>query len=310
MLRSFFLSLSRSTRIYQLINRWAVTRYASRRFVAGDKLSEAVDVASNLNKAGLLATLDFLGENTTHRQSAIQATQEILAALQAIHDNTLRSNVSIKLTQIGLLLDPSFCLQNLITILEKARSLDNFIRVDMEDSSIIDLTLKLCHQARQQGYQNLGVVLQAYLYRTSSDLLQMVEAGIPVRMCKGAYNEPPSVAYPEKGDVNSNYDVLARILVEHSAELAPEPVGTGRIPPLAAIATHDLKRIQYAQTVIKLLKLKPDSQRVEFQMLYGIRRDQVRVYVPYGTHWYPYFMRRLAERPANVWFFVSNFFRK
>jgi proline dehydrogenase len=204
-------------------------------------------------------------------------------------------------------------------ILTRAQTYSNFVRIDMEDSSVTDQTIAMLLWALDKGFFNTGIVLQAYLYRTKKDLMDLTSRGIRIRLCKGAYNEPSSVAYPKLADVNTNYDTLSYLLIQAAQNPEfPKLSQDGRIPPLAAIASHDPQRITSAQKWIEDLHLP--KKAVEFQMLYGIRRDMqtalvsagypVRVYVPYGTHWYPYFMRRLAERPANVWFFISNFLKK
>ena len=231
----------------------------------------------------------------------------------------MRANVSLKLTQIGLALDEELCRANLRRILTRASQLNTFIRLDMENSSFTERTIAMWDWARAQGLENVGVVIQAYLYRSEQDLCHVADAGGRVRLCKGAYDEPPEVAFPEKAAVDANYDKLASLLLAAEIKAGLPQLSTdGRTPPIPAFATHDEARIRFAQSETKRLGLPKGA--VEFQMLYGIRRElqeslagqgyPVRVYVPYGTHWYPYFMRRLAERPANFWFFVSNFFRK
>ena len=207
-------------------------------------------------------------------------------------------------------------------ILRRAGELGNFIRIDMEDSSLTGKTLQIwewAHSPGGLGFDSVGIVIQAYLYRSHEDICRILESGGRVRLCKGAYDEPESVAFPQKKDVDANFDRLATLLLEGALKAGSPQISTdGRVPPIAAVATHDELRIRHAQEEIRRLDLPKGA--MEFQMLYGIRRDMqeqlagqgypVRVYVPYGTHWYPYFMRRLAERPANVWFFLSNFFRR
>jgi len=231
----------------------------------------------------------------------------------------VQANVSIKLSQIGMSLDAALCQQNLFNILDRARSAGVFIRVDMEDSTLTEGTLQMVRQAKQNGFGNVGIVIQAYLRRSEGDVRSLLKEGIRVRLCKGAYQEGPEVAFPRKLDVDDNYDRLAQMLLEGAlAAGSPQASDDGHTPPIPAIATHDPKRIETVRKLVGSLGLPKHA--VEFQMLYGIRRDLqeqlaaagygVRVYVPYGTHWYPYFMRRLGERPANIWFFASNFFRK
>lgn len=239
--------------------------------------------------------------------------------LDRIRASGVRSNMSIKLSQIGLLLDAGLCQDNLQRILQKARQTQNFIRIDMEDSSLTEKTLACLRWARTKGFENVGIVLQSYLHRSQNDIQELIAEGVPVRLVKGAYREPAEIAYPDKADVDQAFDRLAGLLIAGAKQHAnPTANENGLVPPIPAIATHDPKRIQTARDLQVQYGLP--KQAIEFQMLYGIRRDlqealvgagfPVRVYVPYGTHWYPYFMRRLAERPANMWFFISNFFRR
>jgi proline dehydrogenase len=232
----------------------------------------------------------------------------------------VRSNVSIKLTQIGMGMDDAVCRANLTRILERARTYDNFIRIDIEDTPYTDQTIAFYQEMLNQGFtvQTVGMAVQSYLYRAEADTRQLVAFGTTFRLVKGAYQEPPELAYPKKADVDANYDTLTSILIDASLAQKTELSSDGRHPPIPAVASHDEKRIAFAKVYADKVGLP--KQGLEFQMLYGIRRDlqeelckegyPVRVYVPFGTHWYPYFMRRLAERPANIWFFVSNFFRK
>jgi proline dehydrogenase len=319
MLRAFFISLSKAKWAQSAITRLPFVWRMASRFVAGETAFSAIQVVRDLNSSGIFATLDYLGENTSSREEALHSTREILAVLDQIHSSGVQANVSVKLSQIGLTIDQAFCQENLGKILDRASDYGNFIRIDMEDSGLTDQTIQVLSWALQQGKARVGIVLQAYLYRTEKDLLQLSADGIPIRLCKGAYNEPTQVAFPKMADVNANYDLLARLMmVAAIAHGSPTGSEDGRIPPLVAIASHDPQRINCARRLAHELGLPHRS--VEFQMLFGIRRDlqgdlaedgyPVRVYVPYGSHWYPYFMRRLAERPANVWFFVSNFFKK
>ena len=319
MLRAFFISLSKATWAQRWITRWGFAWRAASRFIAGENGDEAILAIKQLNESGILATLDHLGENTSSVAEARKSTDEILQVLDQIHISGVRSNVSIKLSQIGLLLDDELCQQNLARILQKAQLTNNFVRIDMEDSSLTEKTLDALRWARARGFFNVGIVIQSYLYRSAADVRMLIEEGIRVRLVKGAYQESASVAYPAKEDVDKAFDQLAELLLAGSLSNRVDSSPTdGRFPPLAAIASHDVKRIQFAREVQQKLGLPKEA--LEFQMLYGIRRDlqqelaaagyPVRVYVPYGTHWYPYFMRRLAERPANVWFFISNFFKR
>jgi proline dehydrogenase len=319
MLRSFFIAISKAAWAQRTITHWGLAWRVASRFIAGDHIEDAIVVVKQLNAQGIYATLDHLGENTTSQAAAEQATAEILRILAAISAEGLQSNVSVKLSQLGLGLDVEVAYHNLTRLLDEATRMGNFVRVDMEDSTVTGITLELVERARKDGHNNLGTVIQSYLYRSEADVARLAALGVPVRLVKGAYNEPTQVAYPGKKDVDASFDRLAGVLLQ--AETASSARGAeiaGRFPPLAAVASHDLDRIRWAQEIAQQAGLPKDL--LEFQMLYGIRRDlqrelaragyPVRVYVPFGTHWYPYFMRRLAERPANVWFFLSNFFQR
>ncbi len=318
-LRTFIISLSKAGWAQRMVTGWGLAwRFASR-FVAGQTLEQALAVIQELNERGIAVSLDHLGENTTRPEEAREAAGEVIRALEAIDAAGVRANISLKLTQLGLVLDAELCRENLERVLRRARELGTFIRIDMEDSSFTERTIATYDWARARGYDNIGVVIQAYLYRSEKDICHVIEQGGRVRLCKGAYDEPASVAFPRKADVDANYDKLAALLLEGAVKAgAPQVSDDGRIPPIPAIATHDEARALFAQAEAHRLGLPKGA--VEFQMLFGIRRDlqerlarqgyPVRVYVPYGTHWYPYLMRRLAERPANIWFFLSNFFRK
>lgn len=319
MLRSVFISLSKASWAQKSITRLPVAWRTASRFVAGESAVAAIQVIQEINAKGINATLDFLGENTNSAEEAAHSTHELLNLLDLIHSCGVRSNISIKLSQVGLTISDDLCRENLATLLERARQSGNFIRIDMEDSSLTSSTIQMLEWARESGYSNTGIVLQAYLHRTEKDLQDHASLGIPIRLCKGAYNEPSSVAFQKMREVNVNYDRLARLLMLASrGNHYPLLSQDGRIPPMVAIASHDPDRILHARRLSEDLHLPKEA--VEYQFLYGIRRDlqadlarsglPVRVYVPYGTHWYPYFMRRLAERPANVWFFISNFFKK
>ena len=319
MLRPFFISLSRAKWAQRLLTNWGFARSNARRFVAGDTPQEAIQAIHQLNARGITATLDFLGENTTSSEAALQATDEVKTIIMAIDLAGVQANVSLKLSQVGLGLEDELCRTNLKAMLECARSVGNFVRIDMEDSSLTERTLEMYFWARRQGFDNVGIVIQSYLYRSSADVRKILELNGKIRLCKGAYQEPAQVAYPRKADVDANFDRLfEQIFTGAFAADLPRRSSDGRIPPIPALATHDENRIRIIQAAMQRSNLPKDA--MEFQMLYGIRRDlqealvdagyPVRVYVPYGTHWYPYFMRRLAERPENVWFILSNFFRR
>jgi proline dehydrogenase len=319
MLRSFLIYLSKADWAQRLVTRWKFAWRAASRFVAGEEIEDAIRVVRELNARGINATLDHLGEHTTTPEEARQATEDILEVINQISCCDVRSNVSIKLTQIGLALEEELCMTNLIQIVEVAAQNKNYIRIDMEDTPYTDKTIRLYRQIRQKGYKNVGMVLQSYLFRTEADTRALLTEDTRFRLVKGAYKEPPELAYPKKADVDANFDLLTKIMIDAALSTnAPTISADGRISPIPAIGTHDPKRIEFAKKYAEKVRLPKNA--LEFQMLYGIRRDlqeqcardgyPVRIYVPYGTHWYPYFMRRLAERPANVWFFISNFFRK
>jgi len=318
MLRSLIIYLSKAAWAQNLVTNWGFAWRTASRFIAGTKLEQAMNVVRELNAKGINATLDHLGEHTNTPEEAQQATDDIFATLDALGtDPAARGNVSIKLTQIGLGLDESICAQNLERILARAKRNNTFVRVDIEDTPYTDKTINMYYAMREKGYENVGMAVQSYLFRSEADVRRMAQDGVPIRLVKGAYKEPPDKAFPKKADVDANYDLLSKILIDASIAFNSKLANNGRVPPIPAIASHDEKRIAFAKSYAEKAGLPKDG--LEFQMLYGIRRDlqdklakegyPVRVYVPFGTHWYPYFMRRLAERPANIWFFISNFFK-
>jgi len=320
MLRSFLIYLSKAAWAQSIVTGWSFAWKAASRFVAGSSIDEAILVVKALNAKGINATLDQLGEHTSTSLEANRAADGIIVVLDEIQKAGVRSNVSIKLTQIGMGMDDEVCRANLTRILERAQKYGNFVRVDIEDTPYTDKTIALFHGMLEKGLTvgTVGMAVQSYLFRAEADTRKLVEIGTTFRLVKGAYKEPPEVAFPKKADVDANYDTLTSILIDASLAHKTELSADGRIPPIPAIASHDEKRIEFAKSYAAKVGLPKNG--VEFQMLYGIRRDlqdelakegyPVRVYVPFGTHWYPYFMRRLAERPANIWFFISNFFRK
>jgi proline dehydrogenase len=289
------------------------------RFVAGETLADGIQAIKQLNSKGINATLDHLGENTDSPEQARQAARDIILALDEIEKTGVRANVSIKLTQLGLGISRELCFENISLIVERAKSYNSFVRIDMEDSTVTDKTLGILCMLKESGFDNVGIVIQSYLYRSEKDIRNLLEDCMKVRLCKGAYKEPSSVAFPKKKDVDANYDRCSALLINGALSKAcPVISADGKIPPIPALATHDPKRIEFAKAYAEKVGLPRDA--MEFQMLNGIRRDlqeelikegySVRIYVPYGTEWYPYFMRRLAERPANLWFFIFNFFRR
>jgi len=306
-LRDAFLALSTNPAAHKAIVGFPLSRKFTRRFVAGETLADAVHAVQQLNEQGLAATLDHLGESVTNADQARRAKDAYLAALDAIAQHRLRSHVSIKLTHMGLDIDPALCLDNIEQIAAKAQSIGSKMRIDMEDSTRTQVTLDLFKTLRAR-YADVGIVIQAYLYRSQADMQELYNMGARVRLCKGAYKEPPEVAFPLKKDTDANFLKLAEIFLG---------AGENCTGAHLALATHDEKIINWAKQYIREHGVPYDS--FEFQMLYGIRSElqrqlvkegyPVRVYVPYGSQWYPYFMRRLAERPANVIFLLSNLFK-
>ncbi|HET9002302.1 MAG TPA: proline dehydrogenase family protein [bacterium] len=302
MLRPIFLALSQQRGLAEFALRHAVLRRAALRFVAGERLEEAISAIRALNAAGLAATLDFLGENTATQAAASASAETYAAILDELHRTRVDSNLSLKLTQLGLDLDEGLCETLLARILDRAGA--TFVRIDMEGSPYTERTLHLFERLWTAGHRNVGVVIQSYLRRSEADVERLIARGVRVRLVKGAYAEPPSIAFPHKRDVDAEF-----------ARLTERLLRDGVYP---AIATHDERLIAAAREVAATYGIAQD--RFEFQMLYGIRRDlqirlrregyRVRVYVPFGGEWYPYFMRRLAERPANVIFVVGSLLRE
>lgn len=308
MFRSALLYLSQANWAKSLIMNVGPARRGAERFVAGETLPEAIEVTRRLNDDGLEVALDHLGESVTDEQGAVQATQAYLDLLDAIASNGVRATASLKLTQLGLDISEQLCLDNMRRILERAKAINNHITIDMESSDYVDSTLRV-FRALRQDFTNVGTVIQAYLYRSEDDMRALAAEGAFVRLCKGAYKEPADRAFPKKAAVDANFVRLTELFLSEEARAAGA---------FLAIATHDEKMIAAAKAYVRAHDVPPDS--FEFQMLYGIRpnlqaqlRDDgftMRLYAGYGTEWYPYFMRRLAERPANVWFIASNFFRR
>lgn len=317
MLRSLFIFLSKAQWAQNLIMKWRFAWNLASRFIAGVEIRDVIEVIKILNQNGFNVTVDHLGENTEKIEDAEDATNEVLVLLDVLQQNSVSANVSVKLTQLGLSIDKHQCISNLEKILIKAKESNNFIRIDMEDSSKTEDTLEILFQVKNQ-YSKVGTVIQSYLYRSKNDVIKLMNDCVPIRLVKGAYKEPKEIAFPKKKDVDHNFDVLSKIALEKISTCNLKVTDDGRFPPLLAIASHDIERIKFAIRAAEGLGLEKES--LEIQMLYGIRRDlqdsfksqgfPVRIYVPYGERWYPYFMRRLAERPANVWFFLSNFFKK
>ncbi len=308
MLRSLLLYLSSAGWARRLVTGFFLTRRMSRRFVAGETLEEAIQAARQMNEKKLVVSMDHLGESVTDKQMALQATQDSIDLLEAIHQNKLEANVSVKLTQLGLDIDEELCTDNVRRIVTKASETGTSVNIDMESSRHTEITLRIFHLLRQD-FDNVSIVIQSYLRRSKDDMRQLAEKGTSVRLCKGAYKEPAEIAFSKKSEVDNSFVELTELF------MAPEYRERGAY---LKIATHDPKMLQAAIDYIKANNI-PKNQ-FEFQMLYGIRTQtqldlveqgyQVRVYIPYGTEWYPYFMRRLAERPANLWFLLKNLFSR
>ena len=303
MLRSVILHLADQQGLCDAAMRQPLARRFALRFVAGEHLEDAVAVVHGLNSRGIRATLDHLGENVTNADEAARAADEYLEVIHRVAETGIDTNVSLKLTQMGLSLGDEVCLHNLERVVARAAARNSFVRVDMEGSAYTQRTLDIIRRLHSRYDNSLGPVIQAYLYRSKADVEDLIRSGMRVRLCKGAYNEPTAVSFPRKRDADASFRRLAELLLL-----------CGNYP---AIATHDEKLIRWSQRFAKQNGIS--TARFEFQMLYGIRRDlqeslasagnNVRVYVPYGTHWYPYLMRRLAERPENLVFLLSNLLR-
>jgi proline dehydrogenase len=299
MLRSFLLFLSERELPKKLLLKSSLGRRLAARFIAGEELDDAIRVVRQLNAAGFGVTLDYLGESVHDPAAAAEATRAYLGILDRLAAEKLRSHISIKLTQLGLDIDEALAARNLQAIAGRAAGLRTFVRIDMENSAHTESTLR-AFRAAQAPRDVLGIVIQSYLRRSEKDVTELLQAGARIRLCKGAYKEPASVAFEEKAEVDRNYVLLMKQLLASDA--------------YHAIATHDPAMIAATREFARQRGLGPE--RFEFQMLYGIRRRLqralvrqgycVRVYVPYGKQWYAYFMRRLAERPANLLFLLKN----
>ena len=304
-LRSAFIALSHNRPLRRFCEHSALGTRLNARFIAGMQPEDALRVTEAVNRQGISVTLDSLGESVTSPTEAHRAADVYHHLLDSIAERGLDANISVKLTQMGLELSPELAESIAKNLAQHARSAQNFVRIDMEDSRLTQDTLDIVRRVHAQaGLRGaVGVVIQAYLYRSQADVEQLLADGIRVRLCKGAYNEPPEVAFPHKAEVDANFFRLAKMLVDS--------------PIYHALATHDEALIAKVKAYAAEAAIAPSH--FEFQMLYGVRRDlqrkliaegyKVRVYVPFGTEWYPYFMRRLAERPANVLFMAKNFFR-
>ena len=305
MLRRTLLYLSEQPQVFRFVRGNGLARHFARRFVAGETIDDAIAAVRGLNARGITASLDLLGESVHNEEEARASGREYLTILDRIHAAKLKANVSLKLTAMGLDISEDLCVAIVQEILERARGYGSFVRLDMESSRYTQQTLDLFeHRLYPNFRENVGIVLQSYLYRTMEDVEHANQLKARVRICKGAYQEPASVAYPDKTDVDASYVRAMHALMEH-----------GNYP---GVATHDEAIIDEAKRFAAERGI--GRERFEFQMLYGVRRDlqerlvregyNMRVYVPFGTQWYPYLMRRLAERPANVAFMTGNILKE
>jgi proline dehydrogenase len=303
LLRNTLLFLSKNRAANNAAKRWGL-RFGASRFVAGETIESAIKAVRELNAQGIVATLDHLGEFVFSKEEAVESAEYCIRTLDAIEEAGVTSNLSVKLTQLGLDISKDLCMENMRRILERAKKYGNFVRIDMEDYAHNEVTIEIFKELRREYGETVGLVLQAYLYKTEADLDDLNQFKPNLRLVKGAYKESPDVAFPNKEDVDRNF---IKIIEKHLL-----------YGNYAAIATHDEKVIEHVKKFVKEHNI-PNSQ-FEFQMLYGIRTQMqkqlvkegytMRVYVPYGVDWYGYFMRRLAERPANVWFVLKSMFKK
>ncbi|MGH9339609.1 MAG: proline dehydrogenase family protein [Acidobacteriota bacterium] len=302
-MNGLFRRLSESEALARLLTRLSRRYKLAQRFVAGESTDQAIQAVRELNSHGILCSLDLLGEGVSDAGQARRAAAEYSQLLASINTSDIQSNISIKLTQLGLDIDQSLCRTNLISILEKARDLQNFVRIDMEGSDYTQATIDLFREQLVLFGHHVGIVIQSYLYRSERDIAELSRLACNIRLCKGAYNEPPRIAFPKKSDVDRNFVKLLETLLRSRC--------------YTAIATHDDKMIRHARKFIAAQNI--DCSKYEFQMLYGIRREyqlrlrregyQMRVYVPFGTQWAPYLLRRVAERPANLLFVLKNLYK-
>jgi proline dehydrogenase len=302
--RSALIYLSRQEGLKEFAARFRLFKKLTTRFIAGETIEEAIAAIREINARGGTASFDHLNESVNSAAATEDEVREYLDVLARIDETGIKSNVSIKLTQFGLEIDPELAYRNARRIVAEAVRRRNFVRVDMEGSNVTQVTIDIFKRLRAEfGLDDVGIVVQSYLYRTMDDAKELLKIPARIRLCKGAYDEPAEVAYPDKKDVDDNYVRVMQLLLSSGI--------------YHGIATHDPKMIDATIEFAQREGIGKDA--FEFQMLYGIRRDLqeqlardgygMRVYVPYGKHWYPYFMRRLAERPANIWFVMKNFFK-
>jgi proline dehydrogenase len=305
-LRALFISLSESRSLRAVAEKSAIGRRISTRFVAGTQVEDVLRATEVVNQSGATVSIDNLGENVTNADEARSSAALYHQLLDAIASRKLRANISLKLTHMGLDVDENLAYDLVGGLVAKAAALDSFVRVDMEGSPYTQRTLDFVRQLHRQPANRgkVGTVIQSYLYRSEKDVEDLLSDGIRIRLCKGAYKEPADIAFQKKSDVDANYVKLMKILMKSGV--------------YHGLATHDERIINEAKAFALREQIARES--FEFQMLHGIRRDlqqklvesgwRMRVYIPFGTEWYPYFMRRLAERPANVFFIAKNFLRR
>ncbi|MBU7317852.1 proline dehydrogenase family protein [Paenibacillus oleatilyticus] len=301
LMRNMFQAIGKNRSANQLAKRYGL-RFGAARFVAGETIGQSIEVVRKLNQSGRVVTLDHLGEFISTEAEAMESTEMCLRTLDAIAESGVQSNLSLKMTSLGLDIDKELCIGNMRKILDRAREYGNFVRIDMEDYAHCQVSLDIYRELRQT-YDNVGIVIQAYLFRTEQDIKDLNELRANLRLVKGAYKESPKVAFPEKKDVDENYKKIIKMHLLNGN--------------YTAVASHDENMIEFTKQIVKEHGIPND--RFEFQMLYGICEElqnrlvaegyKVRVYVPYGIDWFGYFMRRLAERPANVWFVLKNMFK-
>ena len=302
--RSALIYLSRQEGLKDFATRFSLFKKLTTRFIAGENIDEAVAAIKDVNARGCTATFDHLNESVTSTAETEAEVREYQDVLARIDESGIDSNVSIKLTQFGLEIDPDLAYQNARRVVEDSTRRGNFVRIDMEGGAVTQATIDCFKRLRDEfGLNDVGIALQSYLYRTMDDARALLKIPARIRLCKGAYKEPPDIAYPNKKDVDANYIRVMQLLLSSGV--------------YHGIATHDRKMIDATIEYAQRHGINQDA--FEFQMLYGVRRDlqeqlardgyRMRVYVPYGKHWYPYFMRRLAERPANIWFVMKNMFK-
>jgi proline dehydrogenase len=301
LMRNMFQVIGKSRSANKLAKKYGL-RFGAARFVAGETIKQSIDVVRKLNQSGRMVTLDHLGEFISSEEEAMESTEMCLRTLDAIAEAGVLSNLSLKMTSLGLDIDIDLCISNMRKILDRARQYGNFVRIDMENYAHCQISLDI-YRVLRQTYDNVGIVIQAYLFRTEQDIQDLNGLKANLRLVKGAYKESPKVAFPDKKDVDENYKKIIKMHLLNGN--------------YTAIASHDESMIAFAKQVVEGNGIPKDQY--EFQMLYGICEDlqnrlvsegyKVRVYVPYGIDWFGYFMRRLAERPANVWFVLKNMFK-